>query len=165
MTQVLSADGLVFSDPTVSRTLRASAVGSAVAYVPEEAVDGFGALKSIVFLLDVTAIVLTGGVGPTMKLIAIIQRTPDGGVSWDDLLEFNTGNLTNGLTAQQTGEYIEKAVTPSAPASIQDASTTTSFAQRSNWLSEKLRVKWKLEVAGNPTGANVTFAVTAKGRP
>lgn len=160
-----SQDGIplpnLLCDPV---TLRASDETGATAITYADAVSGFGGLSVIAFLLDVTSVTFVGGTVPTAALTVYVQRTPDGGAHWDDLLSLKTAALTAGQTVQHVGEYVQGLVAIPTPAALQTGAGTPAFAQRGNWISDSLRVGWFLTLANSPTSAAVTFSVTARGR-
>lgn len=166
MSSPASRDGLVFADPSVSFTLRAQASASSAALVKETAVAGFGAMRQLTVLVDVVSVSLTGGTSPTAKLQAWIQRTPDNGTTWDDLLAVETDAFANAAAAKQfVGEYSARHGSVGAAAAVQDAGGTPPIAQRGAWLSDKLRTQWKLVLTGSPATVAVTFSVKVEGRP
>lgn len=166
MAPIRSAEGLLILDPTVTMTLRQGSAGNSTSPVAEEPASGAAGLNTIYFVLNVGTISTTGGSAPSVTVIAFIQRTPDDGETWDDLLCITSAALQAGQNGIYVGEYSRGlGVAPPTPGPLQDASGSAAFAQRGNWVSNKLRVKWKTTVGGSPSSANATFTVMGYGRP
>ena len=152
-----SDGGLTLLNPFVSKTLKASDGETNTAAAAETEVAGFGALKEIIFELEITSVSITSG---TVNLTVWVQRkTPSG--QWDDMLALKALAMSNANAAvRHVAEFNSALGSAATPAAIQDAGGTAPFAQRSTWLSDELRVKHQLSAA-----STVTWTLKAKGRP
>ena len=167
MSSPKSPDGLYSLNPWSPFTLRASAAGSSTTVVGETAVTAFGGCRDLLVVAAITALSFTGGSAPTAQLQAWLQRTPDDGTTWDDVLALQSAALAAAaaLPVLLIGEVVRGLGSAVTPAATQAAGGTPPFAQRSGLLTDKLRVAWKLVLTGSPTAVSMTFAVTAQGRP
>ncbi len=146
-------------------TLRASAPETSASPQNGTAVGGFGAWRELEVFVDITAVSFTGGTSPTAQLDVWLQRTPDGGTTWDDVIALQSSALAAAATEKLLGFVNTRIGTPAAPAAVQAAGGSPPFAQRVGTISEEMRVAWDLTMTGSPTTQSVTFSVVARGRP
>lgn len=161
---VTSEGGLTFSDPYTSFTLKASDGETNTSNVAETEVTGFGAMREILFELDLTSVSVTGGA--TVRLRAWVQRKLPSG-NWDDLVSFAITGLTDGAAAtRHIAEYSANLGSAPTPAAIQDAGGTPPFAQRGTLTSDAMRIKHIIaDTSGTSTARTLTWSLKAKGRP
>lgn len=168
-----SAGGLPpLIDPTVDYVLAELLARSNTALAAELPVEGFAGFANIAFSLAMTSLTFTGGTTPTAQLKAWVQReTADD--QWDDLLAFQSGAMPlsgagspNAAPVYLQGDYLRSLGPALAPAGIQDCGTPP-FAQRSAWLSNRVRIKHQLVLAGAPapSAAVLIWSLLARGRP
>jgi hypothetical protein len=167
MTQVLSADGILISSPYASLELRALAEFESTSLVASTAVAGFGGLQKVLFALTIASVSIVGGAGPpTARVEVYVQRTPDGGTTWDDLLALQTAALLHGAAQSvYLAEFNGLVTAGGTPAVVQDGGGSPPFAARGPNLTDSLRAKARLIVTGSPTNASVSWKLTALGRP
>lgn len=164
MPSTKSGDGVFRFDAFATATLRASSASTVTTRVNEAAVAGFGGLDELEVFVDITAVSFTGGAAPTAQLKVWLQRTPDGGTTWDDALALQSAALAAGATEKDLGYASARVGTPVAPAAVQDGGGAGAFAQRWGAWSDKLRVAHQITVTGGPTTQSVTFSIVARGR-
>ena len=159
-----SSDGTFTYNREATYTLRASADETTTTIQTGSAVLGFGGQCHFAVFVDITDVQFTGGTVPTAQVEVWLQRTIDGGTTWDDVLALQSTALS-ASGAEQDAAFGTCSVIGGTPAAIQDAGGSPPFAQRSGYFSDQLRVKWQLIVTGAPSTQTVTFSVTAQARP
>ena len=169
-----SAGGLPpIIDPTVEYQLADLLQRINTSLAAETPVEGFAGFGSIAFSLAITSLSFTGGTSPTATLKAWVQReTADD--QWDDLLAFASAALPlsgagspNAAPVYLQGDFLRSLGPALAPGAVQDCGGSPPFAQRSGWLSDRLRVKHQLVLGGGPapSASALNWSLIARGRP
>lgn len=152
------------ADPDNAIALQASTGEATESAQQGTGVAGFGAFHELLVQLNITARTFVGGTTPTSQIDLYLQRLMPDGTSWDDVLAFQSTAGLAAVTETLFGEFRSEAVTPGAPAAVQDQGGSPAFAPRVAMLTETLRVAWVVVTTGSPSSFVLTFEVSAVGR-